>query len=120
MTLNLLTNALKFTRKDGKIELGGEYQQVGDKNYLMVYVKDDGDGIAAEDKPKLFKLFGKLKQKKGINSRGIGLGLNICKQICELFDGNIDVDSVKGMGSTFYFTFKVDDNTYEKQPSAEL
>jgi signal transduction histidine kinase len=103
VTLNLLTNALKFTNRHGQITLGGSFEN----DYITVYVKDTGDGIAAEDKPKLFKLFGKLKQKKGVNSRGIGLGLNICKQICELFEGNIDVDSVKGEGSKFYFSFKV-------------
>lgn len=103
MTLNLLTNALKFTHKGGNIEVGGDYQQ----DYLTIYVKDDGDGISKEDKPKLFKLFGKLKQKNGINSRGIGLGLNICKQICEFFEGSIDVESEKGVGSKFFFKFKV-------------
>jgi signal transduction histidine kinase len=60
VTLNLLTNALKFTKKHGNIEIGGEYLR-GENNYIMVYVKDDGEGIAQEDKPKLFKLFGKLK-----------------------------------------------------------
>ena len=73
----------------------------------MVYVKDDGEGISEEDKPKLFKLFGKLKQKKGVNEKGIGLGLNICKQICEVFEGSIDVDTEKGAGSKFFFKFKV-------------
>jgi signal transduction histidine kinase len=53
----LLTNALKFTPKGGNIEIGGEYKD----KFLMIYVQDDGDGISAEDKPKLFKLFGKLK-----------------------------------------------------------
>lgn len=81
----------------------------------MVYVQDDGDGIAAEDKPKLFKLFGKLKQKKGVNSRGIGLGLNICKQICELFEGSIDCDSEKGFGSKFFFKFKVTELVQSKE-----
>lgn len=67
---------MKFTPRDGSIKLGGAF----DGTYLTVYVKDTGDGISAEDKPKLFKLFGKLKQKKkGVNRQGIGLGLNICK-----------------------------------------
>ena len=61
VTLNLLTNALKFTRKGGNIELGGEILTENGEKFVMVYVQDDGDGIAAEDKPKLFKLFGKLK-----------------------------------------------------------
>ena len=55
--------------------MGGEYSD----NYLMIYVKDDGEGIKPEDKSKLFKLFGKLKSEEGVNNQGIGLGLNICK-----------------------------------------
>lgn len=84
--------------------MGGEYLD----ECLMIYVQDDGDGINEEDKPKLFKLFGKLKQTERVNMNGIGLGLNICKQICELFEGMIDVDSEIGVGSKFYFKFKVD------------
>jgi signal transduction histidine kinase len=103
VTLNLLTNSLKFSHRGGRIEVGGEYSD----NYLMIYVQDDGDGIKADDKHKLFKPFGKLKSGEGVNKQGIGLGLNICKQICELFDGMIDVESEWGVGSKFYFKFKV-------------
>ena len=63
-----MTNALKFTKSGGKIEIGGDYlRQQSSKdpglieNFILVYVKDDGEGISPEDKPKLFKLFGKLK-----------------------------------------------------------
>lgn len=105
----MLTNALKFTSKGGTVELGGEIIDEQYDKYVMVYVKDDGDGISTEDKPKLFKAFSKLKQKKGVNNKGIGLGLNICKQICELFDGSIDCDSTKGEGSKFFFKFKIQD-----------
>jgi K+-sensing histidine kinase KdpD len=73
--------------------------------YVEIYVEDTGYGISKEDKNKLFKLFGKLKQKNGLNKQGIGLGLNICKQICELCEGDIDVDSEIGVGSKFFFKF---------------
>ena len=62
--MNLLTNALKFTHAGGSVKLGGSF----DGTYVTVYVQDSGDGISAEDKPKLFKLFGKIKQKRGVNS----------------------------------------------------
>jgi two-component system sensor histidine kinase BarA len=93
--------------------VGGEYSD----NFLMIYVQDEGEGISAEDKPKLFKLFGKLKVKEGVNKQGIGLGLNICKQICELFEGMIDVESEKGVGSRFFFKFKVSE--IEEHPEME-
>ena len=109
VTLNLLTNAMKFSKSGGTVELGGKIltKKKGGKllKFVEIYVKDNGYGISKNDKNKLFKLFGKIKQTGGLNKQGIGLGLNICKQICELFDGDIDVDSELGVGSKFYFKF---------------
>lgn len=61
VTLNLLSNALKFTRTGGTIEVGCELICKGTTRFIQVYVKDNGMGISQDDKPKLFKLFGKLK-----------------------------------------------------------
>lgn len=114
MTLNLLTNAMKFSKTGGTVELGGKIlTQKRDgklRKFIEIYVEDNGYGIGKSDKNKLFKLFGKIKQKDDINKNGIGLGLNICKQICELFDGDIDVDSELGIGSKFFFKFLLSEN----------
>jgi signal transduction histidine kinase len=75
-------------------------------NHLKVSVIDTGIGISANDIDKLFKVFGKLRSTSSINTNGIGLGLNICKTICEVFDGEIYVKSNTGNGSTFTFTIK--------------
>jgi signal transduction histidine kinase len=102
---------MKFSRvnTNAKIELGGQILTLKKNGkvckYVEIYVEDNGYGISKEDKKKLFKLFGKIKQKNGLNKQGIGLGLNICKQICELFQGDIDVDSELGVGSRFFFKF---------------
>ena len=73
-------------------------------------VKDNGYGIKDEDKPKLFHIFGKVKQKNSrLNREGIGFGLMICRQICTEFGGYIDFDSTEDMGSTFYFTYEVNE-----------
>ncbi|CDW74528.1 multi-sensor hybrid histidine kinase [Stylonychia lemnae] len=102
--LNLLQNALKFTPK-GIIRVHVDYQDHSDT--LKFQVKDQGCGIKSEDKKKLFTLFGKLEATAQINTSGIGLGLNICKKIVELFGGNISVeDNVDGIGSTFAFSIK--------------
>ena len=80
VTLNLLTNALKFSKKGGFVELGGEFVLEGEKRLIKIYVKDNGCGIKEADKPKLFQLFGKIKQPRAsINREGIGFGLTICK-----------------------------------------
>ncbi len=54
---------------------------------VFVTVKDSGIGIGSEDKKKLFQLFGKLESTAHVNTSGIGLGLNICRQIIEVLGG---------------------------------
>ena len=93
MLLNLLSNALKFTQRDGKILIVTEFQPKAEKNktlvrpplnpelnldYVRISVIDSGLGIKDEDHDRLFKLFGSIKnEKKKINQHGIGLGLVI-------------------------------------------
>ena len=66
-------------------------------------------GIKAEDKDKLFKLFGTIESTRTkINLKGIGLGLVISKLIVEKFNGTIDFTSEYGKGTLFWFSFKLD------------
>jgi signal transduction histidine kinase len=111
VTINLLSNALKFSRKGGIVELSSEYVRHDGKKFIQVTVKDNGLGIKKEDKPKLFNVFGKVKQRSSqLNREGIGLGLNICKQICDVFGGYIDFDSIEDIGSKFFFAFEIFEN----------
>ena len=72
---------------------------------LIVSVEDTGVGIAHEDFPKLFSRFGKLQRTAQMNGEGIGLGLNIVKQIVEKCGGDVHVESEGlGHGSTFKFS----------------
>lgn len=97
IVLNLLSNALKFTGKNGKIDIVVSIERqdtelsdtVSQKRLInrkacivKVEVKDNGPGISKRDQKKLFKLFGKLKSTDQVNTNGIGLGLCICKRIC--------------------------------------
>jgi len=101
--LNLYSNALKFTDRDGRITIKVENQDP----YLKVGLIDSGLGIKDEDRCKIFKLFSSFRDNaRKINTKGIGLGLVICKKIVEKFNGVIDFDSVYGQGSTFHFTFE--------------
>lgn len=115
---------MKFSRTNGSVELGGKVLTIKKQNkickYVEIYVEDTGYGISKEDKNKLFKLFGKIKQKNGLNKQGIGLGLNICKQICELFDGDIDVDSELGVGSRFFFKFLLSETPILQDENVEF
>ena len=99
--MNLLTNAVKYT-KDGSVKLMFSYEKVDDDNIrLIVSVKDTGIGISEENKKYLFDSFKRIDEKTNRNIEGTGLGLSITKKFTEMMEGEITVDSVLYEGSTF-------------------
>jgi len=72
---------------------------------LEVQVEDTGVGIKPEDMNKLFKLFGFLDTTKEINTKGVGLGLHISRQLISIFEGDIVCKSTWGIGTNFTFVF---------------
>jgi len=109
---NLLSNAAKYTEK-GTITLKVFFQWINsEKISLCFQIKDTGKGIREEDLPTLFDEFRRLDMDKNRNVEGSGLGLNIVKQLVYLMEGNINVDSEYGKGSTFtvFIPQKVVDN----------
>ena len=117
MLLNLVKNALKFTRK-GSIDIKAGYDSESMK--LIVYVKDTGAGIAKEDISKLFNRFGKLQRTAKLNKDGIGLGLTIVKQIVEKSGGKVGVKSEGvGHGSLFFFTMNLEMAQADKEMRIE-
>jgi signal transduction histidine kinase/FixJ family two-component response regulator len=96
---NLLSNAIKFSPPEGRIEVRAE--TVGPM--VRVSVRDCGEGVAAEDIPKLFRKFSQLDSGSTRRVGGTGLGLVICKGIVEQHGGSIGVESVVREGSTFFF-----------------
>jgi CheY-like chemotaxis protein len=107
--LNLLSNAVKWTDRGGVVKVMVEKIQKEDKRLIRMSVIDNGAGIMEHHQSKLFQLFSTFKDKeKNINLQGIGLGLAICKLIVQKFDGQIDFLSEFGKGSTFFFTFEVE------------
>lgn len=113
--LNLYSNAIKFTSRGGKIKIVIEL--LAAESLLHVRVEDNGLGIKEEDKPNIFKQFSSFKDpKRNINTKGIGLGLVICKMIVEKYNGTIGFTSEYNQGSTFYFNFEAE----EVQGSQEM
>lgn len=98
--LNLLTNAVKYT-KDGWIELKVNCVNKGDVCRLLVSVQDTGMGIKRESINKLFNKFERLDIEKNNTIEGTGLGLAITKKLLELMGGQIVVQSIYGEGSKF-------------------
>jgi len=98
---NLISNAIKFTRDDGKVEVGAA---LVDAARVKLWVKDNGVGIAADQIGRLFEKYRQGDNVKHSNHRGTGLGLVICKMIVEAHGGRIWVESFEGEGTTFFFS----------------
>lgn len=99
---NLLANALKYTHKDGTIDIGSDTS--GLPGFTIFWVKDSGIGI---DKAKIPTLFYSLKSEKGTdNEKGHGIGLMLCKEFAIQNGGDIWVESELGKATTFYFSVK--------------
>jgi signal transduction histidine kinase/CheY-like chemotaxis protein len=100
---NLLSNAFKYS-EGGLVELTVEVRPVDNDphhTWLIIKVKDDGIGIKEEELDKLFNNYTRLDYSSSKKQEGTGLGLAITKQLIEIMDGNIQVDSIYGKGSTF-------------------
>lgn len=109
--MNLVSNALKFT-KDGEVIITVRQDRVeGTKHYLYFSVKDNGVGIAKEDQEKIFEKFVQIERKEG-DYQGTGLGLSIVQKLTELFGSKIYLESEEGKGTTFSFTigFEADES----------
>lgn len=99
--VNLLNNAVKYTR-NGSVWLRVEKEKVQEKSLVLkIVVKDTGIGIRKEDMSKLFHGFERLDQKENRNVEGTGLGLAITAKIVDLMQGELKVESVYKEGSTF-------------------
>ena len=96
--LNMLSNAIKYNNEHGRITLDSD---IIDEKNLRIIVTDTGDGLTEEDITKLFVPFERLNSK--FNVEGAGVGLVISKNLVELMNGNIGVESKPGEGSAFWF-----------------
>jgi two-component system, sensor histidine kinase and response regulator len=97
ITINLLTNAIKFTAAQGEIVL----RCWREFDYLVLQVDDTGIGIPQEQISQIFQKFRQLEPTLNREHAGIGLGLALTKQLVELHGGWIEVESEPGHGSTF-------------------
>lgn len=100
--LNILTNAIKYT-KTGSVLFHASFTEMeGQQIILDVFVKDTGIGIKEEKIPYLFDSFQRVDEKSVHNIEGTGLGLSIVKRLVELMKGTLEVKSIFGVGSVFY------------------
>jgi len=100
---NLLSNAIKFTEAGGKV--GVSLKPVaGDAKSIAILIRDTGIGILEKDLDRLFDRFEQLQRPAHRQYRGAGLGLALAKELVEVHQGTISVESEVGFGSTFTVT----------------
>lgn len=98
IVINLLENAIKYTRSGGRITITAEAAD----DEVSVSVTDTGLGIAPQDQRIIFSKFARVQHEGG--PKGLGLGLAFCRLAVEAHGGRITVESEEGKGSTFTFT----------------
>ncbi|WP_170788400.1 sensor histidine kinase [Ruegeria lacuscaerulensis] len=100
---NMISNAAKFSFDGGSITVG--YKQVGGR--VRIFVKDQGIGIPAGSRDKVFDRFSQIDSSDERHAGGTGLGMNISKEIVEQFGGTIDYYSTLGVGTEFFVEFPI-------------
>jgi PAS domain S-box-containing protein len=113
---NLVSNAIKFTPDNGKIELNAVRQE----GNIMISVRDNGKGMNYESLEKLFKAGFNFTTLGTVREDGTGLGLILCKEFVEKHGGKIWAESEEGKGSIFYFTLPQKIELSVKKPSQNV
>ena len=103
---NLIDNALKFTQEGGKINIA----LIGREEEVEIKITDNGPGIPVEKQSEIFERYQKGEAKNKTN-KGHGLGLAIVKRILEFHQTSIKLNSQPGLGTTFWFSLPVSQNS---------
>ncbi len=117
--LNILSNAIKFTKKGYvRAYITGKPGKNEDEELLIFYVEDTGCGIKEEDLKNIFEDFRQLDSKRNRSVEGTGLGLAIVKHLVELMEGVIDVKSIYGKGTRV--TITIPQKIVDRRPISEM
>ena len=117
---NLATNAIKFTRRGEVMVVAGAEHDNGTTVQIWFEVRDSGIGIPVDQMPHLFDKFTQIDGSTSRRHGGTGLGLAICKELVELMDGTIEVESREGVGSTFHVSFPAEIATDDEQAATPV
>ena len=98
---NLVDNAIKYGRAEGRVVVGGKKY---DDGRLEIFVRDDGPGIPPEALDRVFERFYRVDKARSRDQGGTGLGLAIVKHIVQAHGGEVRCESEPGKGATFFFT----------------
>lgn len=99
---NLVSNALKFTKRYGAVDISMKQDYLN----LFLFIKDNGVGMNNEVQSKLFKTNNHMSMRGTENEKGTGLGLKLCLEFLDKYNGQLDVESTEGEGTTFTVKLK--------------
>ncbi|MGJ5641120.1 hybrid sensor histidine kinase/response regulator transcription factor [Formosa sp. S-31] len=108
---NLLSNAFKFTPKDGNIQL--TVLPFNDKRTIKIQITDSGPGISKEELHKIFKIF--YQSEIGKKRKGSGIGLALTKELIDLHAGSIEVNSSAEEGTSFLVVLPISESDYKEE-----
>ena len=117
--MNLISNAIKFTR-EGTVAVEVGYDRIDDERYNVIFeISDTGIGIPKDRIDKIFESFEQADASISRNYGGTGLGLTICKNLVDLMDGYLEVESESGKGASFIITlpFRMADAPVDERES---
>ena len=118
--INILGNAVKFTPEGGSVELRAERTaQFDNRSTLRFTISDTGIGMSSDYLPQLFDTFSQEDSSATNRYGSSGLGMAITKSIIEMMNGNIEVQSEKGKGTTFTVTVTLMDSAYSGSDAGE-
>ncbi|WP_125772579.1 sensor histidine kinase [Companilactobacillus furfuricola] len=98
---NLIKNAVSYNSENGSLKIEAHHDEV--ENRLRVVISDTGIGISQNDLDRVFERFYRVDRSRSLETGGTGLGLAIVKETVDSLDGNLQVESNLGLGSTFTF-----------------
>lgn len=109
---NLLSNAFKYTDEGGQVSLSTDVLEKGKHTYIEISINDNGQGIPKEKLDQIFERFYRINQ---VNSKteGLGIGLALANNLCEMHGGKIEVESKLGFGTNFKITLPISKQFYE-------
>lgn len=96
---NLIKNAISYNKENGEIDIEVHHDEI--ENRLKFIIKDTGIGISEADQGRIFERFYRVDRSRSLETGGTGLGLAIVKETLDTLDGDIRMESHKGLGTTF-------------------
>lgn len=109
--MNILDNALKYSRSPGKIFVKAEFVKLDGKDFVRIRIADQGCGISKEDLPHVKEKF----YKANMSVRGSGIGLAVTNEIVNLHGGSLEIDSKEGKGTLVTINLPVENAPSENQ-----